>query len=105
MGSSHAWADITSPLSGAVSKLNDLLQSDGQYKAFTNSKAISRPATFGIKSSGSDNAILVTVGNGKGSATSGSHSKALFSISALPEQWEEFFRPVPVAPYQSYWGM
>lgn len=103
MGSAHAWADITSPLSAAVPKLNDLLSSDGQYKAFTTTDAITKSTTFSIKSSGSDNAILVEVSNGKGTASTGSYKNALFTLSALPEQWEEFFKPSPVAPYQSYW--
>jgi hypothetical protein len=105
MASAHTWADITSPLSGAVPKFNDLLSSDGQYKAFTTTDAITKSTTFGIKSSGSDNAILVEVSNGKGVASTGSYKKALFTLSALPQQWEEFFKPNPVAPYQSYWGM
>lgn len=25
-------------------------------------------------------------------------------LSALPEQWQEFMKQTPVAPYQSYWG-
>jgi pimeloyl-ACP methyl ester carboxylesterase len=101
----HAWADLPAQLSAAIPKFNDLLKTDAQYLAFANTAAITAPVTFGIKAEGSDNAVLVTVNDGKGLATTGSHKKALFTLSALPEQWQEFFKPVPIAPYQSYWGM
>ena len=73
-------------------------------KAFTTSNAIDGPATFGIKAAGSDNTILVTVTNGKADIRTGDAGEALFTLSALPEQWQEFFKETPVAPYQSYWG-
>lgn len=37
--------------------------------------------------------------------STGTPKDALFTLSALPEQWQEFFRETPVAPYQSYWGI
>jgi hypothetical protein len=101
----HAWADLPAALGVAVPKLNELLKTDAQYQAFARTDAITQPVTFGIKAHGSDNTILVTVDNGKGFAATGSYTKAAFTLSALPEQWQEFFKPVPVAPYQSYWGM
>lgn len=99
------WSDLPGALKGSLDKLTDLLQSDGQLKAFTTSNAIDKPATFGYKSSGSDNSLLITVTNGSATAKTGSSKDALFALSALPEQWEQFFKDVPVAPYQSYWGM
>lgn len=101
--SSHAWADLPSQLETALPKANKAAESDGQLKAFTTSNAITAPATFGIKAAGSDNTILVTVENGKAEIRSGNKSEALFVLSALPEQWQEFFKETPVAPYQSYW--
>lgn len=99
------WSDLPGTLSDSLNKLSELLKSDPQLKAFTTSNAIDKPATFGYKSSGSDNALLVTVNNGSATAKAGSSKDALFTLSALPEQWEHFFKDVPVAPYQSYWGM
>lgn len=102
------WSDLPNALGGdsAVSKLTSLLNSDAQFKAFVASEAITSPVTFGIKSAGSDHTILVTFSNGKGEAKSSSSAKeALFTLQALPEQWEQFFKPVPSMPYQSYWGM
>lgn len=99
------WSDLPGALKGSLDKLASLLESDAQLKAFTTSNAIDKPVTFGYKSSGSDNALLVTVTNGSAKAKSGSSKDALFTLSALPEQWEQFFKDVPVAPYQNYWGM
>ncbi|CAI6333808.1 unnamed protein product [Periconia digitata] len=99
------WSDLPSALKESHDKFTELLQSDHQLKAFTNSNAIGKPVTFGITSNGSDNALFVTVENGSVEAKTGSAKDGLFSLSALPEQWEQFFKDVPVAPYQSYWGM
>jgi hypothetical protein len=99
------WDDITSALKGSQTKFTELLQSDAQLKAFTTSNAIDKEATFGIKSSGSDNTLLVAVSNGSAKASTGTPKDALFTLSALPEQWEQHFQAVPKMPYQSYWGM
>ncbi|KAF2637300.1 alpha/beta-hydrolase [Massarina eburnea CBS 473.64] len=99
------WSDLPAALKGSFDKFTELLQSDAQLKAFTTSNAIDNPATFGIKSSGSDNSLLITVENGSAKVKTGSAKDGLFALSALPEQWEEFFKEIPVAPYQSYWGM
>ncbi|KAF2183028.1 alpha/beta-hydrolase [Zopfia rhizophila CBS 207.26] len=100
-----SWSDLPGTLKGSLDKFSSLLKSDAQLKAFTTTNAIASPTTFGIKSSGSDNTILFTVTNGSVKAETGSSKEALFTLSALPEQWEQFFKDVPVAPYQSYWGM
>jgi len=100
-----SWSDFPAALKGSLDKLTQLLQSDDQLRAFTTSNAIDKPVTFGIKSSGSDNGLLITVTNGSAKASTGSTKDALFVLSALPEQWGQFFKEVPVAPYQSYWGM
>ncbi|KAF3040708.1 hypothetical protein E8E12_006514 [Didymella heteroderae] len=99
------WDDITKALGSSKDKLTKLLQSDKQLKAFTTSDAIDRPATFGIKSNGSDNALLIEVANGSAKASTGTSKDALFTLSALPEQWEQHFKETPAMPYQSYWGM
>lgn len=99
------WNDITTALKGSSDKLSKLLQSDAQLKAFTTTNAIEKETVFGIKSSGSDNALLIKVTNGSATASTGTSKDALFTLSALPEQWEQHFQPVPKMPYQSYWGM
>jgi len=101
--SSHPWADLPAQLSEALGKANMAAKTDEQLAAFTASNAIIAPATFGIKGAGSANTILVTVTNGKAEIRSGKSSEALFTLSALPEQWQEFFKQTPVMPYQSYW--
>nr|OQO25494.1 hypothetical protein B0A51_08761 [Rachicladosporium sp. CCFEE 5018] len=103
--SSHPWADLPTQLGDALAKANKVAENDGQLSAFTTSNAIDAPATFGIIGAGSDNAVLVTVTNGKADIKAGEAGKALFTLSALPEQWQEFFKQTPVAPYQSYWGV
>jgi hypothetical protein len=100
-----SWSDLPSALKGSLNKFTELLQSDAQLKAFTTSNAIDKAVTFGYKSSGSDSTLLVTVTNGNVEAKPGSSKDASFVLSALPEQWDNFFKDVPVAPYQSYWGM
>lgn len=99
------WDDLTKALGGSKDKLTKLLQSDAQLKAFTTSDAIDKAATFGIKSSGSDNTLLIEVSNGGAKASTGTSKDALFTLSALPEQWEQHFKETPAMPYQSYWGM
>lgn len=105
--SAHAWSDLPKALGGdeVVSKLNSSLTTDGQYLAFTTTDAITKPITFGIKAAGTDSTLLVEVDNGKGQVKTGTPDDALFTLSALPDQWEQFFQPVPKRPYQSYWGM
>ncbi|KAK1078504.1 hypothetical protein LTR33_007182, partial [Friedmanniomyces endolithicus] len=71
-GSSHPWADLPAALSESLEKANKVAEGDGQLKAFTTSNAIDAPATFGIKSSGAPNAVLVTVSNGKADIKTGS---------------------------------
>ncbi|KAJ8117542.1 hypothetical protein OPT61_g1293 [Boeremia exigua] len=99
------WDDLSKALGGSKDKFSKLLQSDAQLKAFTTSDAIDKSATFGIKSSGSDNTILIEVNNGSAKASTGTSKDALFTLSALPEQWEQHFKETPAMPYQSYWGM
>ncbi|PVI02891.1 alpha/beta-hydrolase [Periconia macrospinosa] len=100
-----SWSDLPAALKGSFDKFTELLQSDPQLKAFTTSNAIDKPVAFGIASSGSENALLITVENGSVKAKTGSAKDGVFTLTALPEQWEQFFKDVPVAPYQSYWGM
>ncbi|KAF2275812.1 alpha/beta-hydrolase [Westerdykella ornata] len=104
MGNS-SWNDLPSALGDSFSKFTSLLSSDPQLKAFVTTDTINKPVTFAYKSSGSDNSLLITVTNGSAKASTGSAKDALFTLSAPPEHWEKYFQKVPVAPYQSYWGM
>jgi hypothetical protein len=102
--SNHPWADLPSQLSGAIEKANKAAQNDSQLQAFVHSDAIVEQSTFGVKGAGSDNTILTTVSpNGKVNIRTGTTADAEFTLSALPEQWQEFFKQTPVMPYQSYW--
>lgn len=93
-------------MSKAVSSLSKSLNGDPQWQAFVDTKAIIEPVTMGIQSTGSDEAILVTVDAGsKTSASTGPASKADFVLRAQPEQWEKFFDANPVAPYTSFVGL
>ena len=90
----------------SVSSLNKTLDSDAWWQAFVDTKAIIEPVTFGVISTGSDDAILVHVNSGaKTSVSSGSPSKADFTLAAQPEQWEKFFAKDPQAPYTSFVGL
>ncbi|KAF1344263.1 Alpha/Beta hydrolase protein [Delphinella strobiligena] len=70
--------------------------STGKPKAFTTSNAIVEPATFSILAAGSEDAVVLTVSNGKADIRSGSPNDCLFILSALPEQWEQFFKQTPL---------
>ena len=105
-GTAHSYTDLPKAMSKAVSSLSKALNSDKQWQAFVDTNAIVEPVTMGVQSTGSDEAILVTVDAGaKTSATSGPASKADFVLRAQPEQWEKFFDADPVAPYTSFVGL
>ncbi|KAK3683135.1 hypothetical protein LTR37_020522 [Vermiconidia calcicola] len=103
--SAHAWTDLPSQLESAIPEVNDIADKDGQLKAFTTTNAIDSATTWGVKSHGSDSAVLCTVKRGSADLRTGSSKDALFCLVAQPEQWQEFFKQTPVAPYQSFWGM
>lgn len=78
----HAFSDLPSALQTALPKANKAAEDDGQLKAFTTSNAISGPATFGLKAAGSENAIVVTVTNGKADIRSGTTKVSLSSMAS-----------------------
>lgn len=93
-------------MSQSVSSLTKALQADPQWQAFVDTKAIIEPVTIGVQSQGSNEAILVTVDSGaRTTSTTGSPSKADFTLAAKPEQWEKFFDKDPKAPYTSFVGL
>lgn len=102
---SQAWSSLPSALDASLKEAQTLANKDSQLKAFTTSDAITGPVTFGIVAAGSKDVVEVTVSNGNAKFGTGDGKDCLFTLSALPKQWEEFFKQTPVAPYQSYWGM
>lgn len=95
----HAFSDLPAALADALPTASKLANQDPQSNAFTDTRAITAPATFGIKAGDPDNAILVTVRDKKTGIHSGSTKDCLFVLSALPEQWQEFTKQTPVMPY------
>jgi alpha/beta hydrolase fold len=104
MMTTHAWLNIAEKLEPSISQLNTSLEGDKQFLAFSTSKAV-RPVKFGWKAAGSDIAVLCSVAEGKAEVSTGPPGNAAFILCALPEQWQEFYQPMPKAPFQSFWGM
>ncbi|KAF7118468.1 hypothetical protein CNMCM5793_007989 [Aspergillus hiratsukae] len=105
-GTASQWVSLPKAMAKSVSDLQSRLQSDARWQAFVGTKGIVEPVTMGIQSTGTDDAILVTVAPGpKTSTSSGSSSKADFTLNAQPQQWEQFFSANPVAPYTSWVGL
>ena len=105
-GTSHSWSSLPQAMEKSVSGLNKTLNSDSWWQAFIDTKAIIEPVTFGIQSTGSNDAVLVSVSPGaKTNVTTGDSSKAEFALAAQPEQWEKFFAKDPKAPYTSFVGL
>ncbi|KAL9087515.1 MAG: hypothetical protein Q9165_006626 [Trypethelium subeluteriae] len=101
-------SDLITQLGGdeVVLKLSHALQSDQQFLAFTDTDALASPVTFGIKSTESERAILVTVCNDSSYARGkASDNEPRFTIAALSEQWKRFFQKIPQPGFQSFWGM
>ncbi|KAL2832252.1 Alpha/Beta hydrolase protein [Aspergillus pseudoustus] len=101
----HAWHNLTLRLGNDLGGFNDQINRNPQFLAFTNTEHISRPITFSIKSVGSDDVILFTFNQSFGQARVGKSTEALFSLAALPSQWQNVFTRNPQPPYQSFWGL
>lgn len=105
MALSHGWADLSDQLHSILTVFDDLISKDPQYNAFVKTPALLRQITFGIGTSASKNTLIITIDDGICHARVGTVQEASFILLASPEQWEQFFQPIPVAPFQSYWGM
>ncbi|KAH0598356.1 hypothetical protein MHUMG1_03654 [Metarhizium humberi] len=101
----HPWLSLPSQLGSCLCKLTESLATDSRFQAFCNLGPGVKEFAFGWKAAGSDSVIVCHVKPGHVSVAPGSEAEANFILSALPEQWEQFYKPIPVAPYQSYWGM
>ena len=104
-GSAHTWDNLPNAMSKSVSALQKILDSDKQWQAYLDTKAIIEPVTMGVASKGGD-AVLVNIdSNCRTKVSSGSPSKADFTLSAHGEQWSKFFDADPKAPFQSFVGL
>jgi len=104
--SAHAWQSLPDAVSPSLKRLGTLLNNDPQWQAYINTEAIQTDITIGVQSTQSDNAILVTVSpNAKTNVSTGSPSKADFTLVAQPGHWESFFAANPKAPYTSFVGI
>ena len=94
-------------LTAAISNANNAATKDEQIVSFLRSEAITVKATFAAQAAGSEDAVLIDVSPSpsKVAIRAGNVNEASFVLSALPEQWREFFKQTPTAPYQSYWGL
>lgn len=101
----HPWHNLPSQLGGVLPEYNRAINQNPQFLAFTNTNHISKSISFAIKSVGSDDAIIFTFNQSTGSARVGPYTDALFSLAALPSQWENLFKKNPAMPYQSFWAL
>ena len=77
------------------------LRSNSEYKA--SSKDVT--ATYGLRVEDEPAFLVVKIINGDSGIQSSARNDTIFDLSARLDQWENFFRPTPKAPFQSYWGM
>ena len=106
--SESAWTNLPQKLGGEdiVGRLNKALKTDPQFLAFVRSDALTESVTFGIVTSSTTDALLVEVSNGRGCASLGRSSENVsFTITALPDQWSNFFQQTPPPGFQNYWSM
>ncbi|KAL3495781.1 Alpha/Beta hydrolase protein [Aspergillus germanicus] len=102
----YAWRSLPEAVSPALMKLNQLLDHDPQWQAFIHTEGIHNPVTMGVHSTGSDDAIIVSVEPGSRTTVStGRPSQADFALVAQHEHWESFFSASPKAPYTSFVGI
>lgn len=105
-GSSNDWSSLPKALSKAVGNLQKVLDSDRQWQAFIDTKAIIEPVTMGVQSVEGKDAIVVRVDPGaKTTVSTGPANKADFVLSAKGGQWSKFFSPDPKSPYTSFVGL
>lgn len=102
---SPGWYSLPVALKTAIPRLQDAINDDAQFTSFTDTKAMVEPITFGVQALGSNEAILITATPLKSTVTVGAPDKAAFTFVAQPDQWEEFFKPIPRMPYQAWGGI
>ncbi|PYI03119.1 alpha/beta-hydrolase [Aspergillus sclerotiicarbonarius CBS 121057] len=101
----HPWSSLSEQLGPVLPEFNRVVKEDPQYLAFTDTSHMPTPVSFAIKSVGNDDAIFFTFNQVTGHARIGTHTDAVFTLVALPSQWQNLFQRNPVMPYQSYWAL
>lgn len=82
--------------------LDTVLSNNQEFQASSRTVSL----TFGIKSSESDEILVVAIVAGKTTISLTTSSiETLFVLSARTHDWVQFLAPVPKAPFQSYWGI
>lgn len=99
-----SWTNLDQQLQATIEKLQENLDKDEQLHAFTSS-GIREHVLFGWASAGQEDGMLCSVGRGRATINTGKVTGASFVLSALPDQWRQFYSAAPKPPYQSYWGM
>jgi hypothetical protein len=80
------------------------MTSNGKHSSTT--EGIHNPVTMGVHSTGSEDAIIVSVEPGSRTTVSiGRPSQADFALVAQPGHRESFFSASPKAPYTSFVGI
>ncbi|KAB8293346.1 hypothetical protein EYC80_007668 [Monilinia laxa] len=102
---SHPWNNLTSQLSSCLPVFNELIGRDIPLHAFLNTAAILHRTVFAINTTRSKHAVVFSIENGVCHASANCPDEVAFSLLASPEHWAQFFHTIPVAPFQSYWGI
>ena len=84
-----------------LQSIETALRSNVEYKASSKDVTL----TFGLRVDNEAPFFVVKIINGDSGIQSGPRNDTIFELSATSEQWENFFQKIPIAPYQSFWGM
>jgi hypothetical protein len=103
--SASLWSNLGDRLQPALDKLNVHLAQDEQLRAFADTGGLDQTLVFGWAAKGSAEGLLCSVRRDMAHVTAGKVSDAAFVLSALPEQWRQFYEPKPLPSFQSFWGM
>jgi pimeloyl-ACP methyl ester carboxylesterase len=92
---------FTEKISAKLQSIETALRSNADYKASSKDVTV----TFGFRVRDEAPFLVVKIINGDSGIQSSGRNDTVFDLSATSEQWNDFFQPIPRAPYQSYWGM
>lgn len=96
--STSTFAALLHPVIGS---LQSAINNDREFQA----SAQGRNLLFAVKASDAEDALVVDIKNGVADVWFAESSKATFTLSARPDDWQKFFAAVPPASWQSYWGI
>jgi hypothetical protein len=97
--STSVWSNLGDRLQPALEKLNQHLAHDEQLRAFSDTGGLDQTIHFGWTAKGSDQGLLCAVRRDEAHVTAGNVSEAAFVLSALPDQWQQFYEPKPLPSY------